>query len=121
MTKGEKIATVTYTIDGKEVAQMPAYAGADIEKGTIFNNIWYGLKTFFSHLFSLKGLITVVVIVVILAIIYLIFEADALWRWLSSQRRLYTEESFSPQRQKTLVSIENHIKIKNTDSKAVSP
>ena len=65
---------VTYTIDGKEVAQMPAYAGADIEKGTIFNNIWYGLKTFFSHLFSLKGLITVVVIVVILVIIYLILK-----------------------------------------------
>ena len=74
LTKGEEIATVTYTIDGKEVAQMPAYAGADIEKGTIFNNIWYGLKTFFSHLFSLKGLITVVVIVVILAIIYLILK-----------------------------------------------
>lgn len=74
LTKGEKIATVTYTIDGKEVAQMPAYAGADIEKGTIFNNIWYGLKTFFSHLFSLKGLITVVVIVVILTIIYLILK-----------------------------------------------
>ena len=74
LTKGEEIATVTYTIDGKEVAQMPAYAGADIEKGTIFNNIWYGLKTFFSHLFSLKGLITVVVIVVILVIIYLILK-----------------------------------------------
>ena len=34
---------------------------------------------------------------------------------------IHTEESFSPQRQKTLVSIENHIKIKNTDSKAASP
>lgn len=74
LTKGEEIATVTYTIDGKEVAQMPAYAGVDIEKGTIFNNIWYGLKTFFSNLFSLKGLITVVVILVILAIIYLILK-----------------------------------------------
>lgn len=74
LTKGEEIATVTYTIDGKEVAQMPAYAGADVEKGTIFNNIWYGLKTFFSHLFSLQGLITVVVIVVILIIIYLILK-----------------------------------------------
>lgn len=74
LTKGQEIATVTYTIDGKEVAQMPAYAGTDVEKGTIFNNIWYGLKTFFSHLFSLKGLITVVVIVVILAIIYLILK-----------------------------------------------
>lgn len=74
LQKGDEIATVTYSIDGKEVAQKAAYAGADVEKGTIFHNIQYYLKQFFSNLFSVKGLIGIAAVIVVVGLILFILR-----------------------------------------------
>lgn len=74
LKKGDEIATVIYQIDGKEVAQKAAYAGADVEKATIFNNIQYYVKQFFSNLFSVKGLIGIAIVVVVVALVILILR-----------------------------------------------
>lgn len=74
LQKGEQIATVTYTLDGAQVAQLPAYAGADIEKATIFNQIQYFFQSLFNNLFTLKGLIGLVIVVVVIAAIFLVLR-----------------------------------------------
>ncbi len=74
LQKGDEIATVIYSIDGKEVAQKAAYAGEDIEKGNILNNIQYYLKQFFSNLFSVKGLIGIAVVIAVVALIVFILH-----------------------------------------------
>lgn len=74
LQKGDEIATVTYQIDGKQVAQKAAFAGADVEKATIFNNIQYYVKQFFSNLFSVKGLIGLAVVVVVIGLVIAILR-----------------------------------------------
>lgn len=74
LQKGEQIATVTYTLDGAQVAQLPAYAGADIEKATIFNQIQYFFQSLFDNLFTLKGLIGLLIVIVVIAVIFLLLR-----------------------------------------------
>lgn len=68
--KGAEVGTASYEANGKVVLEAPVYAGRDVAKGNIFSMIGY----FFSNLFSLKGLITVVVILVIAAVVFFIYK-----------------------------------------------
>ncbi len=98
IAKGDAVATVTYTINGTVVAQKTAYAGADIEKGTIFNTIQYFFQSLFANLFSLRGLITLFVVLVILAGIYLILRRMRYGR--HHRRNAYTFKSQSRRRRR---------------------
>lgn len=72
--KGAEVGTILYSVDGKQVGSETLYAGVDVEKGGILNNIHYFLKTLFSNIFSLKGLIVILVIIVVIAVIYFILR-----------------------------------------------
>ncbi len=75
-SKDTAIATVIYSVDGKQIAEQTAYAGADVEKANILNKIQYFFKSVFSDIFSVKGFIALaVVVVVVLVIIWIVYKA----------------------------------------------
>lgn len=74
VAKGAEVGTILYSVEGKQVGTETLYAGADVEKGGILNNIHYFLKTLFSSIFSLKGLIVILVLIVVIAVIYFILS-----------------------------------------------
>lgn len=69
--KDEKVGKVSFEIDGKTVLSEDVYAGREVTKGTIWNNIQYFFKNFTSILFSVKGLIGLGIIVGIGILIFL--------------------------------------------------
>lgn len=71
-TKDTAIATVTYSVDGKQIAEQTAYASADVEKANLWNKIQYFFQSAFSDIFSVKGLIVLAVIVVVVVIVLLV-------------------------------------------------
>lgn len=68
--KGAKIGMASYEINGKTAFEAPVYAGRDVSKGTIFSSIAY----FFKNLFTLKGLLTLLMIIVIAVVIFLLIR-----------------------------------------------
>lgn len=68
--KGAEIGTATYEVNGKTVLEAPVYAGREVSKGTIFSAI----GDFFKNLFTLKGLIKLVVVILVIGIILLIIK-----------------------------------------------
>ena len=68
--KGAEIGTATYEVKGKTVLEAPVYAGRDVSKGTIFSAI----GDFFKNLFTLKGLLKLVIVIIVIAIIILIIK-----------------------------------------------
>ncbi len=68
--KGAEVGTASYEVNGKVVLEEPVYAGRDVAKGNIFSMIGY----FFSNLFSLKGLLTVVGILAVIAVVFVVFK-----------------------------------------------
>ena len=60
--KGAEIGTATYEVNGKTVLEAPVYAGREVSKGTIFSAI----GDFFKNLFTLKGLIKLVVVILVI-------------------------------------------------------
>ncbi len=79
--KGAKLGTVSFEINGKTVLETGAYAGRDVSKGTIFNRIAYFFQDLFHNLFTLKGLLTILVIVAVCVVIFIIL------RVISNRRR----------------------------------
>lgn len=72
VSKDAEVGTILYSVEGKQVGTETLYAGIDVEKGGILNNIHYFLKTIFSNIFSLKGLIVILIIIVVILVIYFI-------------------------------------------------
>ncbi len=70
--EGTELGTITYLSNGEVLHQTKLYASRTVEKAGIFQRIFEGIKTVFSAIFSLKGLIAVVIIVVIIIIILII-------------------------------------------------
>ncbi len=68
--KDAQVGTAVYTVDGKTVAELPAYAGRDVAKGNIFSTIGHLL----SNIFTLKGILTVVGVIVAIGIILVIVK-----------------------------------------------
>lgn len=68
--KGAEIGTATYEVKGKTVLEAPVYAGRDVSKGTIFSAI----GDFFKNLFTVKGLLKLVIVIIVIAIIILIIK-----------------------------------------------
>lgn len=94
LKKGEEVGQVIYFIGDKVVAKEAVFAGKDIAKGTILNNIQY----FFKNIFSLKGILTVVGVVVVLVILYLIIRI--LRRRKNRHHRGYTMHTSSRRKNK---------------------
>lgn len=85
--KGAKIGTAVYTVDGRTVLEKEVYAGRDVAKGTIFSAIAY----FFQNLFTLRGLLTLVIVLVVIAVLFVVLRLVASRR--NSLRGGYTLRS----------------------------
>ncbi|MBE6008108.1 MAG: D-alanyl-D-alanine carboxypeptidase [Lachnospiraceae bacterium] len=70
--KDTAVGTITYTTDDTVLFSTELYASRDVEKAGIIQRITETIKTVFSVIFSLKGLIVAVVVVIIIIIILLI-------------------------------------------------
>ena len=70
--KDTAIGTITYSTDDTVLFSTELYASRDVEKAGIIQRAIETVKTVFSVIFSLKGLIVAVVIVIIIIIILLI-------------------------------------------------
>ena len=70
--KDTAIGTITYSTDDTVLFSTELYASRDVEKAGIIQRAIEAVKTVFSVIFSLKGLIVAVVIVIIIIIILLI-------------------------------------------------
>ena len=68
--KGTEVGTAVYTLDGKTAFEAPVYAARDVSKRTIFSMI----GDFFRGLFTLEGLIRLLVVLVVIAIIVLLVK-----------------------------------------------
>lgn len=79
--KGAKVGTVTFEIDGKKVLETGAYAGREVSKGNIFNQIAAFFSDLFGNLFSLKGLFFLIGLIVVAVVIFLVI------RLLGNRRR----------------------------------
>lgn len=71
IAKDTKVGTASFQIDGKTVLTEGVYAGREVAKGTIWNNIKYFFKNFTSIVFSMKGLIGLGVILAVGVFIFL--------------------------------------------------
>ncbi|MGB2078168.1 MAG: serine hydrolase [Vibrio sp.] len=50
--KGDKVGTLFYQLDGKDIAKYPLVALEDVNEGSIFSRVWDFLIKFFSGLFK---------------------------------------------------------------------
>ncbi len=69
-----ELGTVIYKLGDKVLAEEKLYAERSVEKANLIEKIMYNLKTFFTGLFTTKGLITTSVAVVVLIILIIIIR-----------------------------------------------
>ena len=87
---------------GKTVLEAPVYAGKDVSKGTIFSAI----GDFFKNLFTVKGLLKLVIVIIVIAIIILIIKQTRLQLWFSASQQwaeLWRRTQKTQRRQKKIL------------------
>lgn len=72
IAKDAAVGTITYTSNGEVLATADLYSTKDVEKAGIIQRIITLIKSAFSALFSLKGLIAVVSVIIVIIIIIII-------------------------------------------------
>lgn len=93
LTNGEEIGKASFKINGQTVAEVPAQAGKDIAKGTIFTDIKAFFKNFFQNIFTLKGLLGLVLVAAIIIVIVLLIRMVGRRKHRRNRRGGYTFSS----------------------------